>query len=382
MNNELQQDRHPIASSRARAPQAPACGANRPTAAALAAAAHASESGAPSPCSDERSAGVLALLARRACAARHAMTVFLVAFTALFAAGAQAQTETTLVSSLGESGNASGTLGGSNERLSAQKFTVGPDSDYILTEVTINVTGTSSAGVNVAIHVVDGSNPAASSLHALTTPSGTGAGNRTYTAAADATLEAGERYFVVVTGPSGDVRGIGLTTSDNQSGENGWAISDTRRTRQGGTWSNDSHVVRMRLKGRAISTDATLSDLELENPDDDTGIPLTPAFAMATESYTASVANGVDEITVLPETNDDGATVGYLDAADMTLTDSDSMEDDFQVALAVGANTIKVKVTAEDTPPPPRPTPWWSPATCRNWHSAKKVQQSMRTPAR
>ena len=95
-------------------------------------------------------------------------------------------------------------------------------------------------------------------------------------------------------------------------------------------------------------TDATLSDLALENADDDSTIALNETFATGTKSYTASVANGVDEITVLPETTDDGATVEYLDGSDATITDSDTTKDDQQVELEVGANTIKVKVTAED----------------------------------
>ena len=98
----------------------------------------------------------------------------------------------------------------------------------------------------------------------------------------------------------------------------------------------------------SASTDATLSGLALENADDDSTIALNQTFATATKSYTASVLNGVDEITVLPETTDDGATVEYLDGSDATITDSDTTKDDQQVELDVGANTIKVKVTAED----------------------------------
>ena len=96
------------------------------------------------------------------------------------------------------------------------------------------------------------------------------------------------------------------------------------------------------------TTDATLSGLALENADDDSTIALNETFATGTKSYTASVATGVDEITVLPETTDDGATVEYLDGSDATITDSDSNKDDQQVELDVGANTIKVKVTAAD----------------------------------
>ena len=98
----------------------------------------------------------------------------------------------------------------------------------------------------------------------------------------------------------------------------------------------------------SASTDATLSGLALENADDDSTIALNETFATGTKSYTASVLNGVDEITVLPETTDDGATVEYLDGSDATITDSDTTKDDQQVELEVGANTIKVKVTAQD----------------------------------
>ena len=96
-----------------------------------------------------------------------------------------------------------------------------------------------------------------------------------------------------------------------------------------------------------VSTDATLYDLLL---DDGNGAdtPMNPAFALTTTSYTASVANAVDEITVLPTVNESNATVAYLNASDTALTDADLAKDDFQVALAAAANTVKVKVTAED----------------------------------
>ena len=96
-----------------------------------------------------------------------------------------------------------------------------------------------------------------------------------------------------------------------------------------------------------VSTDATLYDLLL---DDGNGAdtPMNPAFALTTTSYTASVINSVDEITVLPTVNESNATVAYLNASDTALTDADLAKDGFQAPLLVGANTIKVKVTAED----------------------------------
>ena len=81
------------------------------------------------------------------------------------------------------------------------------------------------------------------------------------------------------------------------------------------------------------STDATLSGLTLS------GVAFG-TFASATTGYTANVANGVDETTVTPTTNDDGATYKVkLDGV---------ADDDKVIPLSVGANVITVEVTAED----------------------------------
>ena len=97
-----------------------------------------------------------------------------------------------------------------------------------------------------------------------------------------------------------------------------------------------------------ISTDATLSALALEDGDGN-GITLDPVFATGTTSYTVAVVNGVDTVTVKPTVNESHATVAYFDGADVAIADADSVKDDQQVDLVVGANTIKVKVTAQDT---------------------------------
>ena len=94
--------------------------------------------------------------------------------------------------------------------------------------------------------------------------------------------------------------------------------------------------------------DATLSALALEVASDDTDITLAPVFASATTNYTALVANGVDKITVKPTTNDSNATVAWLDASNVPIADADGIKPGQQVALAVGTNTIKIRVTAED----------------------------------
>ena len=92
------------------------------------------------------------------------------------------------------------------------------------------------------------------------------------------------------------------------------------------------------------STDATLSALSVTGG----GSELITDFASGTLDYSASVANSVDEVTFALTTNHAGATVEYLDAEVVTLTDADDMEDGFQIALAVGSNYIILLMTAED----------------------------------
>ena len=93
----------------------------------------------------------------------------------------------------------------------------------------------------------------------------------------------------------------------------------------------------------AVSTDATLSALSVTGG----GSELVTNFASGTLDYSASVDNGVDEVTVTLEKSDSDAMVEYLDSSDAALADAGTAAG-HQVALAVGSNVIKVKVTAEN----------------------------------
>ncbi|MYA33951.1 MAG: hypothetical protein F4164_08955 [Gemmatimonadales bacterium] len=90
-----------------------------------------------------------------------------------------------------------------------------------------------------------------------------------------------------------------------------------------------------------VSTDASLSALSLSD------VTLAPAFHTDSLNYTATVANSVATTTVSATATHLSATIEYLDASDQALTDADAAAG-FQVALAVGVNTIKVRVTAAD----------------------------------
>ena len=91
------------------------------------------------------------------------------------------------------------------------------------------------------------------------------------------------------------------------------------------------------------SSDATLSALSISPG------TLSPAFAKSTTRYTATVAYTASQLTITATATDSSnATIQYLDGTDAALTDADMSTDGFQVPLAVGANEIKVQVTAQD----------------------------------
>ena len=90
-------------------------------------------------------------------------------------------------------------------------------------------------------------------------------------------------------------------------------------------------------RAAAVSSDATLSGLTISSG------TLTPGFASGTTSYTDSVGNGVSSVTVTPTVNQGSATVTVNGTPVTSGTASGA------ISLAVGPNTITVKVTAQDT---------------------------------
>lgn len=86
----------------------------------------------------------------------------------------------------------------------------------------------------------------------------------------------------------------------------------------------------------APSSNADLSNLALSAG------TLTPAFSSGTASYTASVANAMNSITVTPTTADANASV---QVNSMTVTSGTSTS---PITLNVGANSVNVLVTAQD----------------------------------
>ena len=173
-----------------------------------------------------------------------------------------------------------------------------------------------------------------------------------FTAPEGTTLRPQGRYAIVIQRLGGGWIRLRNTASNDQDGNsNIFVANESQKSRDGTNWSGENWVVKMLVYGKQrteaipLSTGpTTLSGLSLG-----TGVTLSPAFASGTVTYTASVTNSVDEVTVTPTTNHASATVEILDTDDNELDDANDMEDDFQVALAVGDTVIKVKVTAEDS---------------------------------
>ena len=147
-----------------------------------------------------------------------------------------------------------------------------------------------------------------------------------------------------------------ITGTDLNGGTNGrlgsdsvsaWYLSSGTLVQGSTSPGDERRMLALSPIFRVAPPDATLSDLELKD-NDGAGITLTPAFASVTTSYRATVANAVDEITVVPTPNDTAATVEIQDEDGTALDDADTGTDGFQVALRWGDNTIQVEVTATD----------------------------------
>ena len=255
-----------------------------------------------------------------------------------------------LISNVGQTA-ATGAAQVSTSQSQAQGFTTGSDSGgYTLGSVELAVSSFSGTASDITVSIYsESSGDPGTVVHTLTTPASISAAVTTFTAPSGATLAAGTTYYVVISTTSS---GISLSrtnaTAEDTGGVSGWSIADSRRFFGGSGWNTTTNPIRMRINGDAAttSTDATLSSLVLNDGTND--LTLTPTFASGTTSYMASVDNAVSQITVTPTKSDSDASVEYLDGNDAAISDADGAATGHQVALEVGENTIKVKVTAED----------------------------------
>ena len=135
-----------------------------------------------------------------------------------------------------------------------------------------------------------------------------------------------------------DTDGITIRAS-NSAGSHGFVgVGSSITDEEFGSTANRAYSAQSNLSGHKVagrpSGDAKLSALELS--DGTNPIALHQTFDAETTAYMAEVGNTVGTVTVTPTTNDDYATVAYLDGGDKVLADTDTTTDHHQVALDVG----------------------------------------------
>ena len=175
-----------------------------------------------------------------------------------------------------------------------------------------------------------------------------------FTAPLNSRLEANKGYAIRISPGSGEAT-IGATLSrDTDPGAPQWSIADGYDVwdESASSWrsSRNGESLRIRINGSlgTQANDAGLSELTLAS--DTTAITLTPAFSIHTNRYTTRVSNQVSTITVTALPHDGGGSYELLDENDTRITDADSDDTNgHQISLSVGTNTIRVKVTGEDT---------------------------------
>ena len=249
---------------------------------------------------------------------------------------------------------------GGTQTKHAQKFTTGSNpTGYKLNDVSIPIGayGTSAAPI-ITINSGSGNNPG-TVIYTLDNP-GTFTSDtvNSFTATSGTTLDADTSYFVVMentsTGGGGNQRyhvGTTLSNAEDSSGLSDWDIDNAGRT-AAPNWGPTSSGVAYRIQVRGTtnaSNDATLSNLVLQDASDDSVLTLHPTFDPATLEYSTVVTYGMNEATIIPTLNDSAASYEIQDGDGAALTDADTTQDDFQVSIARGLNTIKVAVTAQDT---------------------------------
>ena len=259
---------------------------------------------------------------------------------------------------------------GEGEHRIAQQFTTGDNSGgYTLRSVVLNLKQERGAGsdVHVAIHR-DSFGIPGTQLAVLNTPAEP-FGTTTFSAASALSLDARARYWVVLkdtknTGtPGPEHYSASFTFLPDETGAEGFRIQNGNNTWTSDVWTTEWDIgetrfpkLRMEIRGTVAagpvtpitpSDDATLTGLKVH--DGSSNLTLTPPFASSTLAYSASVGNAVDEVTVTVTKNHARAAITFFDGDDNVLVDEDALAGGFQVAsVAVGPNTIKVKVTAED----------------------------------
>ncbi len=173
---------------------------------------------------------------RRSAVARFALVVVLLAGSVLVSSGggvSAQDTDIVLASNFGISAGTSELPLLNNDKGVAQSFTTGPRRNgYLLSEVTIDLRGTSFSGLNATVKIYDdnGSNGPGERLHTFprqTVSAGASANEYTFSASEAIPLDPGTKYWLVVeTSANGyALIKINLAAGQTSAAADGWSIA-------------------------------------------------------------------------------------------------------------------------------------------------------------
>ena len=237
----------------------------------------------------------------------------------------------------------------------AQTFTTGTNpAGYVLSRIIVGYNDPDGDAFTASVWTTDTSGLPNTLKHSLTAPGTFSQADLTFTAPADATLDASTTYTVKMERTSGTVtykRTSTINPDEDSGAAAGWSIGDTYHYDAGSTYfpssSNKPMLIAIHGTLSTGSDDATLSDMTVA--DSRNFLTLTPSFASGTYAYAAAVDNSDSAVTLNPTVNHSGAGVSGVTLNGTAVTDTDFTDGIDVPSLVVGNNVIVVTVTAEDT---------------------------------
>ena len=297
-------------------------------------------------------AGVTGQFARllSACMRPAALALLCAVSMAGITAPAQAQTEQTLVSNIGQ-GRDTFIF---RQQGAYQAFTTGNNAlGYVLNSVELYFTrrSASASHISASLHRMASGEPG-DKLADLGNPGSIVVGNNVFSAPAGTVLSAGTEYAVVLSISGNWYLGGTQSRREDRGSQSGWSIEDTFYNLLGSVYSAPLGRFSLMIRVNGVVTqppsdDATLSGLTLTDSDGD-AVELDPAFSADKTDYTTLVPRDVTSITLDASANHPGAGLKFMNGKGLDITDMDPDTEGFEVALVVGENTFKVQVEAEN----------------------------------
>lgn len=227
--------------------------------------------------------------------------------------------------------------------LNGQSFTAGMSGTLSKIDLDIGTVYNSGGGYCV-VEVYSGDGHGGSLL-ATSSPVLVNTSNQTYSFPLNCSVTSGQQYTWYMSSTTVGARIDNyMSNSDVYAGGHGWTRYRYIQLSSSFTDNsiNNDFSFKTYIGGAAASsTDATLSNMTLSSG------TLSPSFASATTTYTASVTSSTSSITVTPTRNEAHATIQVrVNGGSYSTVTSGSASS--ALSLNFGANTINVKVTAED----------------------------------